>query len=200
LPPFDYLLEGVDKMKRYPLVLSILALAIFAVSISKVSADIGTGQLFVYTDPARTTLAPNDGNTFDVVIGFTYYYRIWGITEFNTGDKLTIKIAWKDAWDVDHTDFIPDVEVLESGVTKYVDFTWTVPLTAKICTTGTVHYRMLPPPAGSEYLAKGVTRPVAHLHYIPETHLGTLGPMLALLTGLVAFPLFRKRLIKPLIT
>lgn len=184
-------------MKRLPLVLCITALTILALSISKVSATIGTGQLFVYTDATRTTLAPNDGNTYNVTIGFTYYFRIWGITEFNKGDMLTIKIGWEDMWSTDHTTFLYDIEVLETGGTKYVDFSWTIPLQAKICSTGTVHYRMLPPPAGSEYLAKGATKPVAHIHFIPETSLGTLGPILALIGGLIAFPHFKKRLFKP---
>jgi len=171
--------------------LSIVTLAILTASISNVSATIGTGQLFVYTDATRTILAPNDGNTYNVTIGFTYYFRIMHITEFNTGDKLTIKIGWKDVFDVSHTTYLYNIEVLETSGHKYVDFTWTIPIEAKISTTGTVHYRG---DSGPDYLAKGETRPVAHIHFIPETPLGTIGPILALVGGLIAFPTFKKRL------
>jgi len=182
------------EIKRYLLSFCLTA---FAISLAMVSLGLGVessksgGKLQVFSDTWGGTLAPTDGNKFNVTIGQTYYIRIWGITEFETDDKLTIKIGWKDIRGADQTDFFYDVPVKEMDETKYADVPpWTAPLDAKIHSTGTVHYGIHP---GRDYLARGETKPVAHIFFIPENAFGTIGSLLALLTGFGGFVLVKKR-------
>ncbi|UCE28994.1 MAG: hypothetical protein JSV85_06980 [Candidatus Bathyarchaeota archaeon] len=144
----------------------------------------GTGILYVYVDTWGGTEAPaNSHGTYDVNIGLTYYIRVWDLKEFNPGTLLTIKIGWTDVTKASRTDFFHDVEVKEDSGVRYVDVAWTVPLEAMISTTGTVHYKR-DNPSTPDYIARGQLSNVGHMHFIPETALGTIGPMLALIAGL----------------
>ncbi len=182
-----YVLIGV-------LVISAIALLI---PFAKANPDVGTGVLYVYVDSAHTTEAPKagpNGDTYFVIIGNTYYIRVLGITEFNTGDKITVKIGWTNTSGGGETTQFNNVPVQESGGVKYVDVTWTVPSNAKVCTTATVHYTKKP---GPEYVAQGQISNIGHMHIIPETLLGTIGAILALFAGLGLFLLPKKNKLLP---
>lgn len=154
---------------------------------------VGTGALYVYIDTwGGTEAATNKHGTYMVNIGLTYYIRIWNVTEFNTHTKLTVKIGWTDVMNTSRTDFFDDVEVQETMGIRHLDVAWTVPLEAMICTTGTVHYKNNNPKS-PDYVAKGQMSQVGHMHFISETAIGTLGPILALITGLGVFGAARKK-------
>jgi hypothetical protein len=172
------------------LMLSILAVYMFLVQPCK--SDVGTGVLYVYTDTWGGIEAPKDEKgTYYVEIGKTYYIRISGITEFNTGDFVTVKISWTDANTGNgETSFIYNVEVKESDGIKYVDVDWTVPTNAKICETSTVHYRGN---SGPEYVASGQISQVGHMHVIPTTFLGSIGALSAIFASLGLHKILKKK-------
>lgn len=154
------------------------------------NATIGTGQLHVYIDTWGSTEAPKDGpkgDTYLIETDNTYYIVVFGITEFNVGDLLTIKIGWTDTAGNGQTTFFHNVPVEEyvSPGEKYVNVPpWTVPSNGKICTTCTVHYTN---PDSPDYVASGQASTIGHMHAIPMTLLGTIGTILALFAGFTVF-------------
>lgn len=163
---------------------SLLAIVMFLILISCAYGEVGTGTLFVYMDTWGGVEAPKSGpkETYMVLTGFTYYIRLVNITEFDTGELLTIKIGWTDVNGTARTTFFVDVPVNEKpDGTRYVDVpAWVVPSDAKVCTTCTVHYTRSGDP---DYVARGQVSTIGHLHVIPETFLGTIGSMLVCFAG-----------------
>ena len=182
----------MSKRLYYALIGMTLVL-IATVSTPSVKAARGTGVLYVYTDTWGGSEAPKDSKgTYYVTIGNTYYIRITGITEFDTGTLLQVKIGWTDDTDTSQTTVINDVPVNElSDGTKYVDVEWTVPPNAKVCTTTTVHYKG---DSGPDYIATGQISNIGHMHVIPVTLLGTAGALSALLAGLGLYLLPKKKI------
>jgi len=166
------------KTNRYTVIGMLTAIICIMLAIPLAHATLGTGQLIVYTDTwvEAPKNGPN-GDTYLVNPTATYHIRVWNITEFNTGDLLTVKICWTDNTDTSRTTFFHNVPVLETGGIKYVDVTWTVPADGKICTTCTVHYTQAGTP---EYVAIGLISNIGHMHIIPESLIGTIGTLLAL--------------------
>jgi len=69
----------------------------------------------VYTDTWGGSEAPTDAQgKYLVVIGQTYYIRVLGITEFNVGDQLIVKIGWTDTGGVAQTTFFSNVPAEQS--------------------------------------------------------------------------------------
>lgn len=176
----------LNKLSHYAFVM-LFTIVVMIMFIPFANAVVGTGQLHVYIDTWGGTEAPKDGPKSDthlIEIDNTYYIVVFGITEFNVGDLLTIKIGWTDTTDnAQTTTFlnIPVEECVGSGE-KYVNVPpWSVPSNAKICTTCTVHYTN---PDSPEYVASGQASTIGHTHIIPLTPLGTIGTILALFTGL----------------
>ena len=174
--------------------LVLVALAIFIIGSSlnfaNVNAAIGTGVLQVYTNSARTFEAPKQDDLYYVTVGQTYYIRVLGVTEFSSGSSVTIKIGWTDTSGTPQTTFIPNVPVLSSDGTRYIDFPWTIPLDAKISTNANVHYKGS---SGPDYLAQGTIRPVGFMHIIPEVPLGITGSLLALVAGFGLFKIKKNK-------
>jgi len=179
----------LSKNNRYVLIgfLTIIAYVMLAIPFAK--AQIGTGQLYVYTNAwAEAPKGGPNGDTYFVTPGATYHIRVWNITEFSTGAFLTVKIGWTNTSDMSQTTFFYDVLVMEdSDGVRYVEVTWTVPLNAKICTTATVHYTQKP---GPDYVVTGQISSIGHMHIIPEVLLGTIGTIFALFG---AFGIFKLR-------
>jgi hypothetical protein len=142
------------------------------------------GVLYVYTDAAHTTEAPSQsgGNhAYLTNIGGTYYIRIWGITQFNTGDKITVKIG---------TTTFYNVLVQDSSGTRYADITWTVPANSEFGTTVNVKYRG---ETGPEYVVGGQMSNVGHMHIVPEVLQGTVGMTVALIAAYSIYQIARRR-------
>ena len=161
-------------------------------------ADIATGVLYIYTDAAHTTLVEQEsgGNhAFLVVPGATYYIRVLGITEFNQGDLVMVKIAWTDNDGNPQTTVLNGVPVM-GPAPLYIDVTWTVPESGKYCTTGTVHYKDNDG-IGPDYVAQGIfngePRPTGHFHIVPEITLGALGASVVFLSTLALFAVHKRR-------
>lgn len=168
----------MPKNNRYTLIGLLTIITCIMLAIPLANATVGTGQLYVYTDTwVEAPKGGPNGDTYFVNPGATYHIRVWGITEFNTGDLLTVKICWKDTSDTSQTTWFYNVPVLEDSGIKYVQVTWTVPSDAKICTTSTVHYTQQSTP---EYVAAGQISNTGHMHIIPESLIGTIGTILAL--------------------
>ena len=157
----------MPKNNRYVLIglLTIIVCVMLAIPFAK--STVGTGQLYVYTNAwAEAPKGGPKGDTYFVNPDATYHIRVWNITEFNTGELLTVKICWTNTSDMSQTTFFYDVPVMEdSDGVRYVEVTWTVPSNAKICTTSTVHYTQKP---GEEYVAAGQISGTGHMHVIPE--------------------------------
>lgn len=160
------------------------------------NASVATGQLYVYVDTWNGTEAPKEGpkgDTYFIEIDTTYYIVIFGITEFNVGDLLTIKIGWTNTAGNGQTTFFHNVPVEEyvSSGEKYVNIpAWTVPSNAKICTTCTVHYTN---PDSPDFIAYGQASTIGHMHIIPLAPLGIIGTILALFAGLTIFSLLKHK-------
>ena len=171
-------------MKPKPRTLGIAVLfALVLTLIPLAHAAQGTGVLYVYTDAAHTTEAPSEsgGNhAYLTNIGSTYYIRIWGITEFNTGNSITVKIG---------TTEFNNVPVQETSGTRYADVTWTVPASSQLGTTITVHYRGSHP----EYVASGQMTNVGHMFVVPEVLQGTAGIIVALIAAYSTYQMARRR-------
>ena len=182
----------MPKNNRYVLIglLTIITCVMLAIPFAK--AEIGTGQLYVYTNAwVEAPKGGPNGDTYFVTPGATYHIRIWNITEFSKGALLTVKIGWTNTSDMSQTTFFYDVPVMEdSDGVRYVEVPWTVPLNAKICTTATVHYTQKP---GPEYVATGQISNTGHMHIIPEVLLGTIGTIFALFGAFGIFKLRRTR-------
>ena len=112
------------KTNRYTVIGMLTAIICIMLAIPLAHATLGTGQLIVYTDTwvEAPKNGPN-GDTYLVNPTATYHIRVWNITEFNTGDLLTVKICWTDNTDTSRTTFFHNVPVLETGGIKYVDVT-----------------------------------------------------------------------------
>ena len=173
------------RSNRYTVIGMLTAIICIMLAIPVAHATLGTGQLIVYTDTwVEAPQGGPHGDTYLVIPGATYHIRVWNITEFNTGDLLTVKICWTDNTNASRTTFFYNVPVLEMTGIKYVDVTWTVPADGKICTTCTVHYTQAGTP---DYVAIGLISNIGHMHIIPETLLGTLGTLLALFGAVTLF-------------
>jgi len=147
----------------------------------------------VYRDAAHTIEAPEESNgnhAYIVSIGTTYYIRIWGITEFNTGEQLTVKIGWTDTLDNDQTTIFNNIPVQQTAGTKYLDVTWTIPTNAKFRTTTTVHYTKKP---GPDYLATGQMSNIGHMHVVPDFLQGSIGAIIALFASYFTHQLMKRR-------
>jgi hypothetical protein len=150
---------------------------------------IGDGRLFVYSDSGYANLVAQDANgRYEVLPGTTVYIKISGITEFEPGDEITVKIGW------DHTkhitgvfvkngDYVGDaVDPLEWEVGDFDDGFFDIPAS----NTLTVHYKGL---TGPDYITVVEVEAspeikTAHMHVIPEIPvLGTLGMILTMFTG-----------------
>jgi hypothetical protein len=172
----------------------IAAILVMTSMILPALGDVGTGVLHVYTDTGYKSEATLDGKGHYLVdIGSTYYIRILGITEFNKDDHVMVKVCWKDTSGTKKTTVYTDVSIKELDGTRYVDVTWTVPPEAKVCETGTVHYKKNDG-KGTEYVAAGATttKP-GHFHVIPENYLGPLGVFGAGALAIVAFATIKRR-------
>ena len=177
----------MHKKNRYALIGLLTIITYVMLAIPFVKAEVGTGQLYVYTDTWAEAPKDGPGDTYFVNIGSTYHIQVRGITEFSTGELLTVKICWTDSSNTSQTTFFYDVPVIEDlGGVKYVEVTWPVPSEAKICTTSTVHYTQKP---GPEYVAAGRISKTGHMHIIPEFLLGTIGVIVALFGAFGVFML-----------
>jgi len=172
---------------------SLIIITCMMLTVSLAEAEIGTGQLYVYIDTwggIEANKGGPNGDTYFVARDTTYYIRVFGITEFNKGDLLTVKICWKMVFGspsmghvINQTTFFYDVPVMEDldGV-KYVDVAWTVPSSAKISSTSIAYY--------AEFLVAGRISNIGYMHIIPELLLGTVCAILALFG---AFGIFKLR-------
>lgn len=160
----------LNKPSHYLFVILLLTIIVMMLFIPFANAMVGTGQLHIYVDTWGGTGAPKGGpkgDTYFIEIDTTYYIVVFGITEFDVGDLLTIKIGWTDIEDSGQTTTFQNVPVEEfvSSGEKYVNVPpWTVPSNAKICTTCTVHYTN---PDSPEYIASGQASTIGHMHIIP---------------------------------
>lgn len=179
------------------LAFAVLVLAAFAIIVPGAMGTIGSGVLYVYTDAGYNTLAPTGQppGAFVVLPGQTVYIQIAGITEFNVGDSVLVKICWQT-----HVKTLTmTVEILTSGhpgargvgdaahpiawtVGEFDDGYFDIPY----CETMTVHYKKS---SGSspDYVAQGLLASVGHMHAIPETPFGTITPLLVLFVALGVF-------------
>jgi hypothetical protein len=179
-------------MKMKPLILLVILVASIG-SIVPVAAKQTSAVLYVYIDSSHTTEAPLFGtseDTYAVIVGETYYIRVLGITQFDLGALLHVKIGWTDIYDHGQTTDFYNVKVKQLGDDLYVDVEWTVPSDAKICTTAAVKYRAnddSPP----EYVVKGQVNNIGHMHVVPELPLGTL---MAVMASMAAIGLAKNRL------
>lgn len=180
----------MNKPSHYVFVTLLLTIIVMMLFIPFANAKVGTGQLHVYVDTWGGTEAPKGGpkgDTYFIGTDTAYYIVVLGITEFDVGRLLTIKIGWTDTAGNDQTTTFQNVPVDEcvgSGE-KYVNVPpWTVPANAKIGTTCTVHYTN---PDSPEYVASGQVSTIGHMYFIPLTPLGTIGTLLALFAGLSIF-------------
>ncbi len=188
-------------MRRYLPIYVTAILTLLLAGAQTASAAIGTGTLYVYYDSGYTDpVNRNEHGQFEVLPGDTVYIQIAGITEFEEGDEIIVKICW------DHTKTIPaTVKNLTSGagfnltgvgdadspipwiVGNFDDGNYSIPY----CETMTVHYTRKPGPdyltTPPEYDAKGQMSTVAHLHSVPENPVGTLGTLLVVLATLGVF-------------
>lgn len=177
----------MSRNNRYALIGLLTIITYIVLTIPLAKAQVGTGQLYVYTNVwAEAPKGGPKGDTYFVTPDATYHIRVWDITEFSKGALLTVKICWTNTSDMSQTTFFYNVTVMEdpSGV-KYLEVTWIVPSNAKICTTSTVHYTQKP---GPDYVATGQISNTGHMHIIPELLIGTIGAILALFG---AFGIFR---------
>ena len=177
----------MPRNNRYALIGLLTIITYMVLTIPLAKAQVGTGQLYVYTNAwAEAPKGGPEGDTYFVNPDATYHIKIWNITEFGTEVLLTVKIRWTDTSNKSQTTFFYDVPVMEdlSGV-KYVEVTWTIPSNAKIYTTSVVHYTQKP---GPDYVATGQVSNIGHMHIIPELLIGTIGAILALFG---AFGIFR---------
>lgn len=181
----------MPKVKKVILA-SLLAVVMISVFISFAYCTNGTGTLFVYEDTWGGIEAQKSDpkQTYQVLVGFTYYIRLVNITEFDVGELLTLKIGWTDVNGTSRTTFFFEVPVKEMpDETRYVDVpAWVVPRDGKVCTTCTVHYTQDGFP---DYVAQGQASTIGHMHIIPETLLGTISAVLACFAGLGLF--FRRK-------
>jgi len=98
------------------------ALSIILIFPTYAVGEEGTGTLYVYTDPERTTLATTDAEgRYVTVPGTEYYLSISGITEHNIGTSITI-------WAY-RTNTAENIEIGNLEVKTELDaiFTWTIP-------------------------------------------------------------------------
>lgn len=188
-------------MKRHLPIYVTAILALLLAGAQTASAKIGTGTLYVYYDSGYTNpVVRNAQGQFEVLPGDTVYLQIAGITEFEEGDEIIVKICWN------FTEVIPaTVKNLTSGAGIHQigvgdaddPIPWTVgyfngtyyPI--PYCNTMTVHYTMKPGPdyvsIPPSYDANGRMSTSAHLHSVPENPVGTLGALLAVLATLGVF-------------
>jgi hypothetical protein len=148
-------------------------------------ATIGNGVLQVFTDPAYTASAPMSNGQYLVIVGGTYYIRISGMSASEVGGAttLTVKIGYKDTNGDSQTAFFFNVPIQGSGP-YFIKVTWTVPANAKVCTTATVHYKIV----NEEYVASGsLTSAPGHMHVVPESYLGALGALGTAITAFIVF-------------
>lgn len=184
----------MKKMHRTGLVLLAAVLTMISM-ISPVLGATGKGTLYVYTNSGRTSLAPKDSKgKYIVNIGSPYYIRVKGITEFKAGTYVMVKVCWIDNLGKAQTTVYKNILVQKSGCTLYVDVTWTVPSSAKVGETGTVHYSCIDG-KGPDYVASGACKP-GHFFVVPENNLGPLGALGAGALAMVAFATIKKRPVK----
>jgi len=194
-------------LKQFPLVVS-LVLVVFSVIVSGAigNPDIGTGILYVYTDAGYTTLAPMEphpgGNGgYLVGPGQTIYIQIAGITEFSIGASVLVKISYNGyvkTW----TKIVKSLTSGQLGdgvgdasdpiIWSVGEFDGGVYVDIPFCTTLTVHYKDISG-TGPDYVASGIISTVGHIHVIPETPLGTIGPLLGLFAALGVVVLTKQR-------
>jgi len=183
---------------------SIMLLTIVSVGLCAVSAT-----LYVYTDADYdpTHLAPVEypgSGAYQVFPSQIVYIQIASIAEFASGDLVQVKISYKTyvkTWNN------VEVHTLTSGDGQgtlgvgdaSAPLMWQVGLfdgdvycEIPFCETLTVHYKDASG-TGTEYVAGGVLKKVGHLHSVPETQLGTIGPLMASLVGIIGFVLVKKR-------
>jgi len=83
----------------------------------------GTGTLYVYTDPERTTLVELDSNgRYYVVPGTEYYFNVSGTTEYGIGVDITV---W--AYRVNTAENIAIENFAVDSTPFDAIFTWTIP-------------------------------------------------------------------------
>jgi len=194
-------------MKRLPIIAFGLTLGFLLFS-SNVGLGMVSSTLYIYTDddyehPAD--LAPTDEHGFfEAVLNQLVYIQIAGITEFESGDLVQVKISYNGyvkTW----TNV--EVHILTTGGGQgtlgvgdaSAPLGWQVGwfdggvfVEIPYCETLTVHYKDATG-TGPEYVAGGTIKSVGHLHVIPENPLGTIGPLMASLVGIIAFALVKKR-------
>jgi hypothetical protein len=184
-------------------ILCILSAMVLLFTISTVIAepDKGTGIVRIYYDALHNNeLTPSteyDGQPHYLLgVGETYYFVINGISEY--GDSVTqlgIKIGYTDT-SGKATAFIGPVLLSDGSV----EFSWTIPTTAVICTTGTVHYYNPDPNApkpNPDYLAHNPFTTIPSVfHVIPENYLGPIGALGAGILAMVAFATIKRHSIR----
>lgn len=180
-----------------------LVLQVLFLAVQSTMGVVGNGTLYAYIDSTYTTLVETGQppGAFMVSQGQAVYIQIAGITEFTEGTVILVKISW----DTHVKTWTRTVKTLDSGQTGSIgvgDSTnpiiWTVGefddgyFEIPPSNTLTVHYKDISG-TGPEHVAAGTMMRTGHLHIIPETPLGTIGPLMILLTGLGVFILARKK-------
>jgi hypothetical protein len=151
----------------------------------------GTGILYVYTNPERTTEATqNPAGNYIVLYDVTYYFKIVGITEYSEGSTINVWAHYQT--DTTENNILIGSFNIESGGT--IVFDWTIPTDIPFETAIKFKYgTSLTGPESSWYFAKKTTEGVRLSFVIPEVSFGSLGAIIALFSGLGITAFCRKK-------
>jgi hypothetical protein len=157
-------------------ILLISVIAVMLLSVYDVSAESGSGVLYVYEDSNYSILVGTDVNgKYEVTPGQTVYIKIVGIESEFTSVKVRVSYQEIPGQATDLGTFT----VLDPTGTRYVGdpsnpIVWTVPSDAIICFTYVVQYRNALVQSSVHVACQpGIIRP-GHLHVVPEYPLGTI--------------------------
>ena len=148
---------------------------------------VGTGALYVYKDPERTSeTTTNAAGNYMVLYGVNYYFRVAGVTEYSVGKTINIWATYGD------TTLLIRTGTVGTGGT--IEYEWAIP-TLPIDTEIKFKYgTKLTGPNSSWYFAKKAALNFPRLLLvIPEVSLVTLGATIALFSGLGITAFYRKK-------
>jgi hypothetical protein len=153
----------------------------------------GTGILYAYTDPDRTTEVPqNPSGNYIVLFDVTYYFKITKITEYS--EDTTINIWAHYQTDTTEKNILIGSFTIADGT---ILFEWTIPTDIPFETAIKFKYgTSLTGPDPSWYFAKKATEGVRLSFVIPEIPYGSLGAIITLISGLGITSFYQKRKFK----
>lgn len=147
---------------------------------------VGDGILLVFSDPQRTANAPTDvADKYQVIYNRPYYFTITGISEYSTGQTVTV---W--ACHENKTDQIGNYAIAAGG---NIGFTWTIPTLPDHTEIKYKYGLSLGGPNPSWRFAKRTTQGVGMTFAIPDVPLGILGSTSTFFAAYVTRNITKKR-------